>query len=72
MDPVPVALPFYRMTEIDWSSFHGFEDFVPSDFDTSNVQGFPAEKTVPVKWQKVDDGSMVSVMAPAVSSWCSA
>lgn len=49
MDPVLVAMAFYRMTKFGWSPSGGSEDFVAYHFATSTVQGYPAEKIAPVK-----------------------
>lgn len=66
MDQVIVVLAFHRVTEIIWSSHSGSKDFVSYDFATNTVQGYTAEDIEPVKRNKVDVGSVVSVMVRAI------
>lgn len=72
MDPVLTALAFHRVTQTDWFSSSGPDGFISCDFFTSTVQGYPAERAPPVKRQKVDDGPVMPVMAPAIHvNWIS-
>lgn len=44
VDPIHIALAFHCVTEVDWFSSSGFDDFVAYDFDTGTVQGYLAEQ----------------------------
>lgn len=59
MNRVFVALAFHRVTEIDWSSSGGSDDFPSYGFVARTVQCYPAERLAPVKRQKVDDSLVV-------------
>lgn len=49
MNPVLAALAFTRMTEIDWSSSRGPDEFVTYDFCTGTLRGYPAERLTPIR-----------------------
>lgn len=66
MIPVLVAMPFYRMTEVDWSSSSDFVYCVAYYLPTSIVQGYPSEQIALLKRQKVDGGPVVIIMVPVV------
>lgn len=66
MDLVVVILAFYRVSEIDWSSSGGSDDFISYDFATGTVQRYPAERIAPVKRHKNDDGPIMFVPTPAL------
>lgn len=54
------------MTNVDWSSSGGSEDFIVYDFSMGFVRVYLAENIAPVKRQEVDDGPMVPVMGLAI------
>lgn len=60
-----VPLSFHRVTEIDWSSSNGLEDFVSYDLATGSAQGYPAQQIAPLKSKTFDDGPVTMVKAPA-------
>lgn len=66
MDLILVTLAFYRVTGIDWVSSVGSDDVIAYVFNTGSIQGYPAEKIVPVKRPNVDDGPVVPIMTTAV------
>lgn len=63
LDTVFAALSFHRMTEFDWSSSDPDESLA-YHFAMDTVHGYPAERLVLVKHQKVDAGPILSVLAP--------
>lgn len=63
-DTVIVALAFYRVTGIDWSSSWGSDDFIFYDLATGTVQEYTAERPALLKCQKIDDGPVVPELAP--------
>lgn len=72
MIPFLVALVFYRVTEVDWSSSGGTGDFVAYNFAMGTLQGYPAVRIAPVWRQKVYYGPVVPVVAPSVDvNWLS-
>lgn len=70
MNPVLFSLAYHRVSDIGWFQSGGSDDFAFYDFSTGTVHAYPAENIVPVKRQKVDDGSVWLFMAPAIDvSW---
>lgn len=66
MEPVLVALAVHRVTETDWSSSGGSDDFISYDFTTVTVKAYWAEKTDLLRLQRVDDGHVVPLKKPAI------
>lgn len=66
MNPVVVVLLFYGVTVVDWSSSGGSDGFFAFDFANGTAKDYQSEKIAPVKRRKVDDGSVVLGIAPAV------
>lgn len=68
MDPLRVALEYYRMNEIDWSSSDESEDFPSQNFTMVTRQGYTAEKIAPVNRWRVDDCLAVPFMPTDIVS----
>lgn len=66
MDPVLVPMAFHYMSEVDWSSSGGPNDFLSYYFATGTVKNYVVKRIAPVKRQNVDDGFLVSESTPAV------
>lgn len=62
---VLVAMAFQRVSEVNWPSCGGSDDFLSYDFSTVTVPGYPAEGFASIKRQKVGDGPMVPALTPA-------
>lgn len=65
IDSVLTALAFHRVTKVDWFSSGDPDDFLANDFPTSTMRDNSADSLAPVKRQKVDDGPVRPVLAPA-------
>lgn len=65
MGPVLVTSALHIVTDIDWFSSGGLDDFRSYDFLTSTLQGYRAEGPAPVKREKVNDGPAVPKLASA-------
>lgn len=68
MDFVLADSALFDRTKIDWSSLSSLTDYFSYDFATGSVQGYLADKDVPMKRQKTDDGLVLPVLAPALNS----
>lgn len=72
MDPVVVRPGFHRVAKVGLSPSGGSDDFFLYEYATGTIQGLPAERTVPMKCQKVYDGPVRPESAPAVDvNWLS-
>lgn len=66
MDAVLVDLAFHRVTETDWSLSCSSLEFISYNFARCTVHGYDPAKIGPENRQKVDHGSMMPVMEPAI------